>query len=221
MIEWKEIDLPDDNQFVFGCGTEDCVCHVKVGDAVFGLSVEEGSICVNCVNCGCCPYEDAIELNMDEPIRVRLKFVPECPNLGGWHMDGPCDCGWWWDIIPEETPKEIPMSLDYVMSNRVIERDVEDGGVMGDVVVCPTCTGDGQLHRPHELPPEVSPSDDTEDCTDDELNLSDCAYYRASHGDPDPGDGNYGPGTCSYVCHDEPSCITSQPSGGWPPLPTT
>ncbi|MCA1799751.1 MAG: hypothetical protein LC650_00470 [Actinobacteria bacterium] len=49
-----------------------------------------------------------------------------------------------------------------------------------------------------------------------ERDLSDCPYYRLWHGDPDPGEGMYGPGTCRGGCWDEPMCITEQPSEGWP-----
>ena len=37
----------------------------------------------------------------------------------------------------------------------------------------------------------------------DRENLGDCPYY-------------WDVGTCIYSCYDEPACITSQPSGGWP-----
>ncbi len=36
-----------------------------------------------------------------------------------------------------------------------------------------------------------------------EIDLSDCPYYR-------------GVGTCYASCYEEPSCITDEPSEGWP-----
>jgi hypothetical protein len=42
-----------------------------------------------------------------------------------------------------------------------------------------------------------------------ELDLSDCPYYRSWL------DG-IGDGKCNRGCYDEPSCITDEPTEGWP-----
>lgn len=52
----------------------------------------------------------------------------------------------------------------------------------------------------------------------DDLNLRVCPYYRLYHGDPNPGEGAHGPGTCMGGCHDEPACVTDEPLEGWPPV---
>jgi hypothetical protein len=41
------------------------------------------------------------------------------------------------------------------------------------------------------------------------VDLSDCPYYRSWQ------DGG-GDGKCNRGCHDEPSCITDEPTEGWP-----
>lgn len=41
----------------------------------------------------------------------------------------------------------------------ILARDVEDGGVRGDLVVCDTCSGSGELHAPYQQPPVVTPED--------------------------------------------------------------
>lgn len=79
---------------------KDCSCHEKREEAIYHLDIEEGQVHVACPNCGCSPHEIPDELNMPEPLRVRVKFVPEHTNLGGWHGDIRCDCGWWWEIHP-------------------------------------------------------------------------------------------------------------------------
>jgi hypothetical protein len=34
----------------------------------------------------------------ERPIPVRVTFKPDHPNLGGYHGDTPCDCGWWFVV---------------------------------------------------------------------------------------------------------------------------
>lgn len=45
----------------------------------------------------------------------------------------------------------------------VLRADVEDGGVMGDIVPCHECGGSGELHDPHELPEPSEPQDSEPD----------------------------------------------------------
>ena len=43
-----------------------------------------------------------------------------------------------------------------------------------------------------------------------QYDLGDCPYYTRSGEN-----GAYGPNTCSHSCHEEPSCITNEPTNGW------
>lgn len=42
-----------------------------------------------------------------------------------------------------------------------------------------------------------------------------CPYYLAQWPDEPPREGRYGLSTCGGGCHQEPSCITDSPTGGW------
>lgn len=44
-----------------------------------------------------------------------------------------------------------------------------------------------------------------------------CPYYKMHSGDPNPGMGDHGEGTCNQGCSEEPTCITSEPTEGWDP----
>jgi hypothetical protein len=57
-----------------------------------------------------------IEALVMGPLPVRLSFVADHPNLGGWHGDMRCDCNWWWEVRPE------PIENDDAR-----ERDAEKG----------------------------------------------------------------------------------------------
>jgi hypothetical protein len=48
------------------------------------------------------------------------------------------------------------------------------------------------------------------------FDLSGCAYYKRYIEAP----GHDPNGTCSFGCREEPSCVTDEPSGGWPVEPT-
>ena len=54
------------------------------------------------------------------------------------------------------------------------------------------------------------------DDLDDDFNGRACPYFARYHSLPghDPEAG------CAFGCVDEPSCVTDQPRGGWPPLPS-
>jgi len=81
------------------------VCDVGWDGHQWILSVEEGQVSLSsgCDICDCSfDVSDACELLfLKGGILGQLKVVPEHPNLGGWHGTTRCDCGWWYEFIPE------------------------------------------------------------------------------------------------------------------------
>lgn len=83
--------------------------------------------------------------------------------------------GAWVDLTPDgvaELRTAIAAAVENAMAATVVGTTppagpkpgdrVEDGGVMGTLIRCPQCSGDGLLHQPDELPPTAEPTPEPE-----------------------------------------------------------
>lgn len=114
-------------------------------------------------NAGDCPGEDlrayAASLQGGQGLDVGdyldpsdpTRLAPE-PNMCGWcghfHTGR---CLPYREAHGDRRPMYSRSGMDVIVPN------VEDGGVLGDLVTCGQCGGSGELHDPHELPEPVEP----------------------------------------------------------------
>lgn len=65
-------------------------------------------------------------------------------------------------------------------------------------------------------PDDIAWADSEATDTTTEPDLSDCPYYRSWQEGSSDDQGGDGDGKCNRGCHDEPHCITDEPTEGWP-----
>lgn len=99
VTNWEEVEIAN-RRPIYGPP-----CGVTPQGHKWRLSVEEGQASFTS---GCDECDSAVldpvggdDVWLSGAILGRLKFVPDHPNLGGWHGLDRCDCGWIWEFIPE------------------------------------------------------------------------------------------------------------------------
>jgi hypothetical protein len=97
VTEWLLIDAPPEVE-------PEPKCEIGPEGHDWRMTVTEGHVGFGS---GCDQCDDAVlgpigndALEMPTEVVGKIKFTPEHPNLGGWHGDMRCDCGYWWEFTP-------------------------------------------------------------------------------------------------------------------------
>lgn len=110
-----------------------------------------GRVCEDCESAGFADAGDVSAYVADSSDPTRL--APE-PNMCGWcghfHTGR---CLPYREAHGDRRPQYSRSGMDVIVPN------VEDGGVLGDLVTCGQCGGSGELHDPHEPPEPAEPQD--------------------------------------------------------------
>jgi hypothetical protein len=92
-----------------------CVFDGDFTKHTWTLDIEEPGLLSVSSGCDVCDFgimdNGSEDLWMKGSITGMVEFIPDCPNLGGWHGIERCDCGWSWAF----TPHAIDMSHEGVL----------------------------------------------------------------------------------------------------------